>query len=165
MTLDQLNPKLTAFKEWLKAHGVEIMTPTNEWEVLRFRCNTSTSIIYKDAKGKLNLQGRASEALNAFNKNWTWSAGVKKHRGKGKRGQFVAALIERDGRGCFYCGKEMLHDETTIEHLLALSQGGVDRLANMALSCDEHNRMAGHLSLVEKIKLRDRIRSDYAKHA
>lgn len=164
MQLREIEKDLASFKEWLLARGAQVLEPTSEWEVLRFRCATSTSIIYKDAKGKLSLQGRSAEAYNAFRKAWRWDAGVRKHRGSKKRGQFIAALVKRDGYCCFYCGNEMLHDQVTLEHLVPLSAGGPDHLANLALACGTPcNQMAGHLSMVEKVKLRDKIRADQCK--
>lgn len=163
MQLREIEKDLASFKEWLLARGAQVLEPTSEWEVLRFRCATSTSIIYRDAKDQINMQGRAKEAYRSFKGGKSWTAGVKASRFGKKRGMFVATLIKRDGYCCFYCGNEMTQDQVTLEHLIPTAAGGVDHLVNMALAHSECNRKAGHLSLVQKVVLRDKMRAEECK--
>jgi len=79
----------------------------------------------------------------------------KKRRKKDKR---IDQLKRRDGLDCFYCGRELL-DDCTIEHLLSQTDGGNDKLANLALTHVKCNGIAADLSVVEKVKLRDRLRT------
>lgn len=37
-----------AFRDWLSANGAQVLEPTNEWELIRFKSDTGTSVIYKD---------------------------------------------------------------------------------------------------------------------
>jgi hypothetical protein len=46
-----------------------------------------------------------------------------------------------------------------IEHLLPVTAGGPSHLANYALAHRSCNEEAGTLSLVEKLRLRDRLRT------
>lgn len=56
-------------------------------------------------------------------------------------------LLERDGSLCAYCERDLLQEgvKMTIDHVVPLSAGGADELANLALACYECNRAKGNL--------------------
>jgi len=82
------------------------------------------------------------------------SAPTKRRRKKDKR---IEQLKRRDGVDCFYCGRPLL-DDFTIEHLLSQADGGNDKFANLAIVHQKCNHAAAHLPIVEKVKLRERLR-------
>jgi hypothetical protein len=53
----------------------------------------------------------------------------------------LAALINRDGGACIWCGRSLSvsHPEATIEHILPLSKGGPNVFENMLLACGPCN--------------------------
>lgn len=65
----------------------------------------------------------------------------------------------RDGRECFYCGMHLPKDELTIEHMLAVTDGGTHNIKNLVLACTDCNGEAGTLSVAAKFKLREQKRS------
>lgn len=69
---------------------------------------------------------------------------VKKRRSdfSAKRAQLLLALIDRDGYVCQYpdCDTQ---DDLTIDHIIPLSRGGSDELANLRLLCRKHNAEKG----------------------
>jgi 5-methylcytosine-specific restriction endonuclease McrA len=67
-------------------------------------------------------------------------------------------LLRRDGNECFFCGKPM--EDPTIEHLICRQFGGGNNLANLALAHRACNRTGGHLSVVEKVRLREAMRAE-----
>lgn len=156
-TAQQLAKKLPAFKEFLAARGAEVLAPTSEWEVVRFRAGGIVAIVYRNAKNQLNYQGIARKALDAFISQGSWTAGVatkRVHNGF-KRTAAVNAMLKRDGDCCFLCRKP-LGDDITEEHLVPVSAGGPNHIANKALAHSACNLRMGHLSLMEKIAMRDK---------
>lgn len=78
-----------------------------------------------------------------------------------KRKRLRAQLLKRDGRECFYCGEEAGFDVVpTIEHLLSRAHGGPDTLENTTLSCKPCNEEAGDLSVIDKVRLREKKRRE-----
>lgn len=156
-TIQVLRKRLPAFKEFLAARGAEVLEPTNEWEVVRFRAGSATAIVYTNAKGELTADGVARAALNAFDSKGPWTAGVATPRKKSaKRNPVeVRALLARDGDSCFLCRKP-LGEDITIEHLVPVTCGGPHHIANKALAHTACNHQLGHLSVMEKIAMRER---------
>jgi hypothetical protein len=142
-----------AFKSWLAANGAEVLVPTNEYEVVRFRTAMGVSIIYRKGSGVQTFTGEAGAALDAFRKGKPYRLNPPTER-KVKASVVRRTLLDRDGPSCFYCGAEFYD-----ARLATVAHGGPDHIANKALACADCNRQAGHLSLVEKIKLRDRLRA------
>lgn len=75
----------------------------------------------------------------------------------------VRTLFERDGGRCWLCNEPLQFDAkpnsgmaTTVEHLLALSLGGPNKLSNLVLCHKKCNRILGCRPLTEKIELRER---------
>jgi 5-methylcytosine-specific restriction endonuclease McrA len=62
----------------------------------------------------------------------------------GDRRRAVARLLQRDGNVCYYCREDFTEEVLpTIDHILPVSQGGDNRLANLVLACDWCNRHRG----------------------
>lgn len=60
---------------------------------------------------------------------------------KGKaRKSAVKKLIKHFGDTCFYCGCELSKETRTIEHVVARSMGGSNKLDNLRLACDYCNK-------------------------
>lgn len=154
---------LKRIEQWLRDRGAEVLGPTNDWEVLRFKANGQTSVVYRNSRSEnLACTGEAHTALSRFYSGESWSAGVpKSKRSQANRNAKVNALLARDGESCFYCGGS-LGEDITVEHLVARASGGPEHIANMVLAHAQCNHGAGTLSAFEKIKLRER--SIYADH-
>lgn len=149
-----LGRRLELFTTWLAERGAEVLTPTNEWELLRFKTEKGTGIVYSNKLGHLTWMGPASEAYLAHVGNKSWRAVPKADR-RLRSSVVCQALRERDGDDCFFCHLQVAVEEESPEHLVSLTHGGPDHIANMALAHRECNRQAGHLSLMEKIRMRE----------
>ena len=157
-TITQLRKKLPAFREFLAARGAEVLEPTNEWEVVRFRAAGATAVIYTNGSGRITPSGAtAKAAMDAFVSGGKWTAGVGGRR-RSRRPPEVTALLARDGDSCFLC-RQPLGDDITVDHLVPVTAGGPNHLANMALAHKACNLRMGHLSVMEKIALREQIGS------
>lgn len=149
--------KLDKFKDWLVQNGAEILIPTNEYELIRFRANNRVSIIYKSRRGT-TFTGESEKAYECFTSSKPWSGG---NRTTGTPGVATRTLLERDGNICFYCFQPMPPGDMTREHLLPSVHGGSNHLSNQVLAHRECNVKAGHLSLIKKIKIREQALLNY----
>jgi 5-methylcytosine-specific restriction endonuclease McrA len=59
-------------------------------------------------------------------------------------------LLEKWERKCAYCGRENV--PLQVEHILARSKGGTDRVSNLALACESCNRKKGSLPVEDFLK-------------
>jgi hypothetical protein len=142
------------FEAWLTEAGAEVLTCTNEWELCRFRCGSGTSIVYTNKRHELTYVGQASTAFAGFLGAKRWRAAPRTNRTT-KSNPTCATLRQRDGDNCFYCHLPVAVEDESVEHLVALTHGGPDHIANMALAHKLCNREAGHLALMEKIRFRE----------
>lgn len=156
-TLAQLTKRRAKFEEFLTSRGAQILQPTNEWEVLRFRSSAGVSIVYRNAQDGLTWTGSSAEAWSAFAKGQYWR-GTPKTKSPKNVDAKQRAVLARDGADCFFCWKATTDDNRTLEHLVARSHGGPNHLSNLFLAHRKCNSEAGHLSAVEKIRLRERNR-------
>lgn len=147
-------PRREAFEAWLTSRGAEVLTPTNEWELRRFICGSGTSIVYTNKHGELKWTGQAGTAYASFLGGKSWRA-MPRTRRTSKSSPTCQALRQRDGDACFYCHLPVGFDDESPEHLVSLTHGGPDHIANMALAHRICNSEAGHLSLMEKIAFRE----------
>lgn len=147
---------IVKFKDFLTARGAEILTPTNEYEVLRFRSLAGVSVVYTGRRG-ITMTAESEKAFQAFQNNSPWSAGVFTHgrMDPNRRSVKVRTLFARDGDRCFYCLNPMECGKETIEHLLPIAHGGNHHLSNLVLAHGQCNLNGGHLSVMEKIKRRE----------
>lgn len=155
MKLSTILKRMSVIRAYLAERGAEVLEPTNEWEVLRFRGHGITSVVYKNAKNHLTFTGDAHAALDAYFNGKPWRAAPASKRSK-KSSTTVAALLARDGDDCFLCGQS-LGDDITEEHLVPLTSGGTNHIANKALAHGHCNARMSHLSLMEKIGMREQM--------
>jgi 5-methylcytosine-specific restriction endonuclease McrA len=149
------------FEEFLQAGGAEILKTTNAWELARFKTANGICVVYQKANGKVSYSNEhAHNAWAAFYDDRKWTAGEISERIKRKTVEQL--LIERDGNGCFFCSLDFgggNEHRPTLEHLLSISDGGNNHLSNLCLAHEDCNKAAANLSIVEKVKLRDKRRA------
>lgn len=147
------------FGAWLTARGAEVLKPTNEWEVARFRAGGIVSIVYENAKGAISCVGpHAVHALSAFQKGRPWAAPAQTKRKAVKTSVTLNTLLQRDGEDCFFCGLP-LGDDVTVEHLVPRVHGGPNHISNYVLAHVACNQLVGHMSAAEKVRQRDAMRA------
>lgn len=153
---------LDGFAEWLELQGAEVGKPTNPYEAIRYRAMASDSgksavhIIYAKQTGLLTYTGDSKGHYEAFMGDLGLTQ--SKVRRPKKTGGIRAKLIKRDGECCWYCGGLLSSAESNIEHLIAISDGGTNALANLVLTHTACNTEAGNLPLSRKLELRARKR-------
>jgi 5-methylcytosine-specific restriction endonuclease McrA len=149
-----IRQKKEFFEKWLSANGAQVLTPTNEWELVRFRDGGVTSVIYANKRDGVTFTGSARVAWDGYKTARPWRAATPKAKRQNKkdRDKYVETLRERDGDTCFFCAKPMDEVTESVEHLLAVTHGGAQHISNMFLAHKLCNEMASHLSVVEKIK-------------
>jgi hypothetical protein len=140
------------FVEFLHARGAQVLTPTNEWEVLRFMAGDQTCVIYKTKQGRLTFTGDSYNAFMAFKSNASWRA-AERTGSKKKSPPRLQAIRERDGGCCFFCLLPVSLDDESEEHLVAATHGGPNHIANLFLAHKKCNADASHLSAAEKIRI------------
>ena len=135
--------------------GAEVLPETNEYELLRFNCLLGIGVIYQGKRG-ISVSGPiVTEAFECYSKAKEW-------RGKGKpqvRQQMTQKqrqLLVRDGNECFYCGYEMQPENISVEHVLSRLHGGSNRMENLVLAHKKCNEEASHLTVIDKIRLREK---------
>lgn len=141
------------FQAWLTKKGAIIVSPTNQWEVLRFKTSNGVSVIYRRANGRLTFTGDSDEAYSAFVNNRTWKAVDRKRKPLREQKTMLAM---RDGKKCFFHGERLGYDRLTVEHLLAVSHGGTDHPSNLCLACEPCNQEVGNMSITQKMLYRDK---------
>lgn len=146
-------------KPWLLANGSAVYAPSNPYEVARFlAADGLVAIVYINGAGRVtSWMNGADVAATAFLDGRPWRA-VARTRRDAKTVQDYRALVRRDGTGCMYCAQPLTLEAATIEHVVPITAGGTNHLANKALACAAHNAQAGHLSAREKLELAIRIR-------
>ncbi len=156
IALRELRARLPALQAFITERGGEVLAPASEWEVLRFRSQGSVHVVSRQASGHIRYGGDSALAVHCWLTKLPWR-GSDSHRGQpGKRlrSQHVRTLLARDGDACFLCGQP-LGEDITEEHLVPITHGGPDHIANKVLAHAACNRRMGHLSVMEKIGLRD----------
>ncbi|KVL18675.1 MULTISPECIES: HNH endonuclease [Burkholderia] len=160
-SLAQFTSRRAKFEAFLVERGAQILQPTNEWEVLRFKTSHGTSVVYCNARGGITPTGESLKAWDAFEKCKPWRASPapkKRVKGRDRTLPMFNALLRRDGDACFYCGAPTSEEDRSLEHLVARAHGGPDHLSNLVLAHRECNASAGHLSVMEKIRIREQRR-------
>jgi len=167
------------FAAWLARNGAEIGTPTNPYEVIRYRAfwcgskRAATHVVYAKENGLLTFTSGSAEHYAAFLRGDVMSPQaasatepVNPRPGKDPKAESHGdkvrrKLLARDGDECWFCGKSM-GDDATLEHLVPKSRGGGNRLDNYALAHRVCNNLAGDKPLVAKIELRAQLRKELA---
>ena len=151
---------LKGFSKWLSERGAVMIAPTNEWEVIRFESDQGIGIVYKSGKGRLTFSGDAKRAFEHFEaKRQIPLAPVGGRRGRKKR-EMIEFIAQRDGWGCFYCEEALSVETATREHLVPVAHGGSDHVGNIVLGCEPCNKRMGDLALVEKLRIRDKMKAE-----
>ena len=141
------------FKDWLVEHGSAIFEPTNPYDIARFLTDSGIGVVYINKSGRVtNWINNSDVAYDAFVSQKAWRAVEKVNRSKKTIAEYKA-IVARDGNGCMYCNASLSVDVATIEHVVSITSGGTNHLANKALPCTECNKEAGHLSVRQKIEL------------
>lgn len=158
-----------AFRAFLAARGCDVLAPTSGYEALRFKRGGRTNIVYRKRNGRFTPVGIDIDlAVAAFisaerrggrppRVTMAIPPAVEAKRAKLRGSAVHKSLLERDGDRCFYCNRKLGNDQSR-EHLVSAANGGSDRLDNLALAHHACNVKAGTLSLIDKIKLRDKMR-------
>lgn len=71
-----------------------------------------------------------------------------KQRNDMRYARHKAALLERDGNICAWCGREMLGN-TQIDHVVPLCRGGTNDLKNLQVLCETCNLQKGDKPMSE----------------
>ena len=151
--------KSVQFSRWLEQQGCSLIPTTNEYELVRFECGRGIGVVYAGKRGYSFSSGWVDEAIECYMREKPWNSGTRKVK-RSTNDKRKARLLERDGCECFFCGKTFPSNELTKEHLLSLSQGGPNTLANMVLACQPCNSEADSMPLHRKVELRDSKRSE-----
>jgi 5-methylcytosine-specific restriction endonuclease McrA len=150
------------FVVWLRENGAEIMEPTSEYEIARWRTRKGVSVVYKNRHNVISAYSgmEAEKALDCFLHKKPWRAcKAVKYNG---RNSTKRQLLLRDGENCFYCNKP-LGEDMTLEHLVPRTAKGPHHMANLVLAHEACNREATTLSVAEKVRLRESL-STRRKH-
>lgn len=147
----ELNQKtFIKFKNFLQNYGCEILPNTNPYEWIRWK-GKEVGVIYTSGKTKGEYTNHAIKCYR-FNIKWNGGPDSTKRPNTTKTQKLRNALLLRDGDKCFFCGKP-LGEDITLEHLIALNQGGHNKLSNLVLAHEECNMEADHMPLVDKVNL------------
>lgn len=148
-------------EEFLEQGGAVMLPITNPWEVVRFRTPRGTHIVYTNKQGNKTYSDEyAKEAYHAWGDGKPWIAKEKVSRRSIR--YLIEAIKKRDGDECFFCYKPFTAEKPeTIEHLLAITSGGSNAIANLALAHQECNMVAGNVAVMDKIKIREEAKTKY----
>jgi len=160
--LNEFEKRKTLFIAFLTARGAEILQPTNIYEILRFRAGVETCVMYRNSRSN-DISFNTTTALAAWDafvrgNKWEFTIAAPRPQQR-KKHRLVVALLDRDGKACFYCGQEIPSFEETLEHMVPVAHGGNSHLSNLVLADELCNKSAGHLSVMEKIKRREELKS------
>lgn len=151
ITMQRLKKRMPALKDWLSAAGAEVLEPTNQWELLRFRAHSQTSIVYTNQRSSITFTGEARTALDAFFCSKPWNGGSKTKRYKSSVD--ITTIRARDGDDCFACCWPVTQNDETVDHLVAVAHGGPNHISNKVLMHADCNRRCGHMSAPEKVRM------------
>lgn len=70
--------------------------------------------------------------------------GPKKKPGYAVSAKTRAAVIERDGRSCFYCQDVLELDAITMDHIIPKTRGGSGEAHNLRVCCQPCNSAKGN---------------------
>lgn len=159
---------LAGFAAWLAEEGAEVGHPSNPYEVIRYRAfwqgstKALTHIVYAKSGGLLTYTGGSRSHYEAFLASDVMpenepTVEEKRVRRLNKTGPVRVKLRQRDGDCCWFCGGLLESAESNIEHLIPISQGGTNALANLVLTHTACNTKAGNLNVAKKLELRAKL--------
>lgn len=163
------------FLEWVVHRGAVLLPVAREADLFAYQLDDRPCGIREREDGRIKWVGKAFghylQFLTEIGLNTPVAPEDREDHGETygtlKRSEVVRKLKNRDGCNCFFCGNVIPRGRETIEHILPKTvskkhEGGlkiVNDLRNLALAHEECNSKAGSLSIVEKIRLRDKLRS------
>jgi hypothetical protein len=149
--------RIREFKKYIIANGCELLPLTNEWEWARFKIpDRPTSVIYANKRNQLSGFINDGEVVwQSFFYKEPFPKVTHKTKPKNIKDKRLPILLDRDGNRCFYCKRGLSEGSMTIEHLIPRACGGLHHVSNLVIACRPCNQAAGHLSVMEKIKIRD----------
>lgn len=151
ITVARIRKRLPQLCDWLTKAGAEVLEPTNPYEILRFRADGQTAVVYrKETSDRPTYIGDADKPIKAFFNSQPWHCTTKR-KGR-KMSTDIRTLRARDGDDCFFCAWPVKAEDESVEHLLAASAGGSDHISNKALAHRLCNSQFGSMSLPEKIR-------------
>ncbi len=151
---------IASFKAWLTDCGAVVLPPTSQWELLRAQTCDGVQVVYRNAKNVETWPEPLITAREAFERGLRMSLSPEMKAKKQLR-HLAEDLAARDGLWCWFCEIGFLDAgsaELTIEHLVPKAHGGPNHPSNLVLACKRCNSDAGHLSVAEKVAMRDRKR-------
>jgi hypothetical protein len=154
-TANQVIKRLENFKTFLGQRGAELLSVTNEWELIRFKTGKGVAIVYrsKDENATCSFIGDAQQAwLEFLNPETKWRA-IPPTKRKPSQSVEYRTIRQRDGSDCFFCAEHVPEGQGTIEHLVPVCHGGPQHISNKFLAHKDCNAQAGNLSAPEKILL------------
>lgn len=152
---------LDRFKTWLTVYGAKVVA-LHANEVLRFRHGKRNGVVTRKKNGGLDPTPVAAHYFEAFLDKRPMPN--KPVRRSNEIPSAIEIVFSRDGATCFYCDKPLGADVTR-EHLLSRSHGGATHPANLVLAHKRCNNDARNCAIVEKIKLRDDLRTGGRSHS
>jgi hypothetical protein len=163
--------KAAEFAAYLAQNGAEIGVPTNAYEVIRYKAfwqgsaYAMTHIVYSKDSGLLTYTGGTREHYEAFmHGDPLPDAPATLDERKARRVKNTAGvrkqLRQRDGDNCWFCGDALELAPHNIEHLINISDGGTNALANLVLAHTDCNTKAGNKTLAQKLELRAALRAE-----
>ncbi len=156
VTTSGVRKRLPKIREWLSKAGAEVLESTNEWELLRFRADGHTCVVYTNKRDRLTMDTLTTKAMTAYFNGLPWSAHAKV---KGKRTSVDELTIrKRDGDDCFFCCEPVPPGEGSIEHLVAVAHKGPNHISNKFLAHALCNARAGNQPATVKITIHDKAK-------
>ena len=103
-------------------------------EIMRKHCGTIIMHAHKRLFPQLCIAEECREALRIYENSIKNTGNIKNRRTEfsRKRNQLMLSIIDRDGYVCQNCKTTK---NLTVDHILALSNGGTDDLSNLQLLC------------------------------
>jgi hypothetical protein len=147
----QIRKKIPEFRAWLSSCGAQVLEPTSEWELVRFKAGNETCVIYRNKSERATFSGVSEAAWKAFSSGAAWRAAPATRRKKAS--PVTAAIRKRDGDLCFFCQQFVKAEDESVEHLVSITHGGPNHISNLFLTHKLCNARAGHLSAPEKIRV------------
>lgn len=162
--------KTAEFAAYLAQNGADIGVPTNGYEMIRYKAfwegsqKAQTHIVYTRDNGLLTYTGASREHYEAFQAGdplpeSAATVDEKRVRRSKNTSGIRQKLRQRDGDCCWYCGGLLASAESNVEHLINISDGGTNALANLVLTHTACNTKAGNQPLAKKLELRGRLRA------
>lgn len=159
--------EITKFADWLRNCGAEVIAPTNEWELLRIVAKNQTLVAYRNSRGEQTWPKALVTFWEQKKKGIAPQLGNPQNHLRGNRLARIKKLADRDDWQCWFCGRPLCPPDrppkegetaATIEELCPRQVGGPTHIKNQTLACRDCNVLAGNLSVVEKVALREKLR-------